>query len=265
MTPSKLLKVEHNILPKIELVQLEFDSKLLPKVEIEPKKVNDAKHIEFANRLKKLMDADGSPIKSVNQLKDAINVTYEMARRYTLGIAKPREEKLKELADIFSVDISYLDHGSTLDNNVVPIISKLIPVLSWVQAGSMTSVEAINPLEIAEWLPPLSVDDPDGCFYLKVVGISNYPTYMEGDCILVNPKFQVCDLISGDLIVIRNNTDATFKKLVIESDERKYLQALNPNFHPNIIEFEEGMELVGLVIDAVRPLGGSRPKRVRRS
>ncbi|UUN99185.1 S24 family peptidase [Acinetobacter bereziniae] len=264
MTPSKLLKVEHNILPKIELVQLEFDSKLLPMVEIEPKKVNDAKHIEFANRLKKLMDAEGSPIKSVNQLKDAINVTYEMARRYTLGIAKPREEKLKELADIFSVDIGYLDHGSTLDNNVVPITSKLIPVLSWVQAGSMTSVESINPLEISEWLPPLSTDDPDGCFYLKVVGISNYPTYMEGDFILVNPAFQVCDLISGDLIVIRNNTDATFKKLVIESDDRKYLQALNPNFQPNIIEFEEGMELVGLVIDAFRPLGGSRPKRVRK-
>ena len=38
-----------------------------------------------------------------------------------------------------------------------------------------------------------------------------------------------------------------------------------PDFQPNIIEFEEGMELVGLVIDAFRPLGGSRPKRVRKS
>ena len=129
----------------------------------------------------------------------------------------------------------------------------------------MTSVESINPSEITEWLPPLSSDDPDGCFYLKVVGISNYPTYQDGDYILVNPSFQVCDLLSEDLIVVRNNTDATFKKLIIESDERKYLQALNQNFQPNIIEFEEGMELVGLVIDAFRPLGGSRPKRVRKS
>ena len=88
---------------------------------------------------------------------------------------------------------------------------------------------------------------------------------MDGDYILVNPSYQVCDLLSEDLIVVRSSTDATFKKLVIESDERKYLQALNPNFQPNIIEFEEGMELVGLVIDAFRPLGGSRPKRVRKS
>ncbi len=153
----------------------------------------------------------------------------------------------------------------SLDNNVAPVTSKLLPVLSWVQAGSMTSVESINPSEIAEWLPPLSSDDPDGCFYLKVVGISNYPTYMDGDYILINPSYQVCDLLSEDLIVVRHNTDATFKKLVIESDDRKYLQALNPNFQPNIIEFQDGMELVGLVIDAFRPLGGSRPKRVRRS
>lgn len=153
----------------------------------------------------------------------------------------------------------------SLDNNIVPVASRLLPVLSWVQAGSMTSVEAINPLEITEWLPALSSDDPNGCFYLRVVGISNFPTYMDGDYILINPKFQVSDLLSEDLIVVRNNTDATFKKLIIESDDRKYLQALNPNFQPNIIEFEEGMELVGLVIDAFRPLGGSRPKRVRKS
>ncbi len=172
-----------------------------------------------------------------------------------------------ELANALGVTAEELKKGiaGNLDNNIVPVTSKLLPVLSWVQAGEMTSVEEIDPSEIKEWLPPLSSDDPDGCFYLKVVGVSNFPTYQDGDYILVNPSFQVCDLLSEDLIVVRNNTDATFKKLIIESDERKYLQALNPNFQPNIIEFEEGMELVGLVIDAFRPLGGSRPKRVRRS
>ena len=172
-----------------------------------------------------------------------------------------------ELANALGVTAEELKKGviGELDNNVAPITAKLLPVLSWVQAGEMTSVETINPTEINEWLPPLSADDPDGCFYLRVVGVSNSPSYIEGDCILVNPKFQVCDLLSGDLIVVRNNTDATFKKLVIESNDRKYLQALNPNFHPNIIEFEEGTELVGLVIDAFRPLGGSRVNRTRRS
>lgn len=172
-----------------------------------------------------------------------------------------------ELANALGVTAEELKKGVTgdLDNNVVPVTQRLIPVLSWVQAGTMTSVEAINPNDVMKWLPPLSADDPDGCFYLRVVGVSNAPIYVDGDYILVNPSYQVCDLISEDLVVVRSNSDATFKKLVIESDERKYLQALNPNFQPNIIEFEEGMELVGLVIDAFRPLGGSRPKRVRKS
>jgi SOS-response transcriptional repressor LexA len=181
----------------------------------------------------------------------------------------PKAASLEAMANEFGVTTEYIltgKGGATGSlSNVAPVTSKLLPVLSWVQAGTMTSVESINPSEINEWLPPLSTDDPCDCFYLRVVGISNYPAYMEGDYILVNPHFSVSDLLSEDLIVVRNNTDATFKKLVIESDERKYLQALNPNFQPNIIEFEEGMELVGIVVDAFRPLGGSRPKRVRRS
>lgn len=95
-----------------------------------------------------------------------------------------------ELANALGVTAEELKKGiaPNFDNNVVSITSnKLIPVLSWVQAGIMTSVEALNPSEITEWLPPLSSDDPDGCFYLKVVGISNFPTYQDGDYILVNP------------------------------------------------------------------------------
>ncbi|WP_327858615.1 LexA family transcriptional regulator [Acinetobacter guillouiae] len=190
-------------------------------------------------------------------------------KKWVDGVSIPTAENLKVIAKFLGVTDDWLLFGGKIeqkfDNNVTPVNSKLIPVLSWVQAGAMTSVEDINPSEIMQWLPPLSSDDPDGCFYLKVVGISNSPKYEEGDYILVNPAFQVCDLLSEDLIVVRNNTDATFKKLVIESDDRKYLQALNPNFHPNIIEFEDGMELVGLVIDAFRPLGGSRQKRMRKS
>lgn len=216
--------------------------------------------IRALRRDKKLTQGDLAKIVGVS----APNVTGWEKDAYA-----PKADPLSKMASYFGVSTSYITNGDEsgpkLDNNIAPISSKLLPVLSWVQAGTMTSVEAIDPQKISEWLPPLSVDDPDGCFYLRVVGVSNYPTYADGDYILVNPSYQVCDLISEDLVVVRSNSDATFKKLVIESDERKYLQALNPNFQPNIIEFEEGMELVGLVIDAFRPLGGSRPKRVRKS
>ena len=223
----------------------------------------------FAERLHEAMDAQGySKRGRARVLSKEFGVSDKGAGKWLNGEAIPETSKIPVLAQFLKTNAEWLLSGSSsaeFDNNVVPVTQRLIPVLSWVQAGSMTSVEAINPNDVMKWLPPLSADDPDGCFYLKVVGISNFPQYEEGDYILVNPAFQVCDLLSEDLIVVRHNSDATFKKLVIESDERKYLQALNPNFQPNIIEFEEGMELVGLVIDAFRPLGGSRSKRVRRS
>lgn len=229
----------------------------------------DEVKLAFAQRLHEAMDAQGySKRGRARVLSKEFGVSDKGAGKWLNGEAIPETSKIPVLAQFLKTNAEWLLSGSSsneLDNNIAPVTSKLLPVLSWVQAGSMTSVESIDPSEIADWLPPLSSDDPTDCFYLRVVGISNFPTYVEGDYILVNPNFSVSDLLSEDLIVVRHNTDATFKKLVIESDDRKYLQALNPNFQPNIIEFQDGMELVGIVIDAFRPLGGSRPKRVRKS
>ncbi|MDR8315253.1 peptidase S24, partial [Acinetobacter baumannii] len=55
MTPKNLLKVERNILPKIELGQLKIDSKILPTVEKKPILMEDAKYKDFADRLNALM------------------------------------------------------------------------------------------------------------------------------------------------------------------------------------------------------------------
>ena len=57
---------------------------------------------------------------------------------------------------------------------------------------------------------------------------------------------------SGDMIVVRKFEDATFKKLVIETDGARYLQALNPEFKPNIIPLDEECNFVGQVVDCVR-------------
>lgn len=124
MAPNTLLKVD-NTLHKIELVQLNFDSRLLPKVENEPKRMQQPKYQDFANRLNELMKTQGSSVSTITQLKDTIGVTYEMARRYTLGTAKPREEKMKALADTLNVSISYLDHGIINDGHTSSLVNSL--------------------------------------------------------------------------------------------------------------------------------------------
>lgn len=75
---------------------------LLPMVE----KTN--KHQDFANRLTQEMR---NQRRSVKDLSLACEVTYEMARRYTLGTAKPRGEKLQKIADWLGVQPAWLDYG----------------------------------------------------------------------------------------------------------------------------------------------------------
>ncbi len=117
----KLLKVEHNILPKIELAQALKVDILLPTVEnsalVMSNDNSTAKYADFAERLNKLMRQTDSPIKTVRDLQAVAGVTYEMARRYTLGAAKPRDERLEKIAQGFDVSTSYLDHGDEISQS----------------------------------------------------------------------------------------------------------------------------------------------------
>lgn len=142
--------------------------------------------------------------------------------------------------------------------------ARMLPVLSWVQAGNLTSAGPIEVTDIKEWYPALSDDDCDKCFYLEVKGISNYPDYQEGDFIQIDPNIYPDELVSGDIIVIHNYEGETFKKLIIENNGRRYLQALNIDWKPNIIEFDEDTRLIGIVVDGFRPIGGSKRKRARK-
>ena len=159
-----------------------------------------------------------------------------------------------EIANALGVTAEELKRGAfdevTL-TNTVPISPRMAPVLSWVQAGVFTNVESVDMSQVEQWLP-LPDGDCEKCFYLKVQGLSNYPDFHEGDYILVDPLVQFNDMRSGDLIVVRKFEDATFKKLVIETDGAKYLQALNPEFKPNIIPLDEDCIFVGEVVDCVR-------------
>jgi SOS-response transcriptional repressor LexA len=180
----------------------------------------------------------------------------------------PKAASLEAMANEFGVTTEYIltGKGEATKNatNVTPISPKMAPVLSWVQAGVFTNVEAVDMSQVEEWLPlPEECED---CFYLKVQGLSNSPMFIEGDYILVDPHVQYSDIQSGDLIVVRKHDGATFKKLVIEPDGSRYLQALNPEFKPNIIPLDEECIFVGEVIDSMRYIyKAKRKSKLRKS
>lgn len=170
----------------------------------------------------------------------------------------PKAASLEAIANKFGVTTEYILTGKgdpeamqKEQSNVIPVAPRMAPVLSWVQAGTMTNVEAVDMSQVGEWLP-IPEGECEKCFYLKVQGLSNFPDFQEGDYILVDPTLQFSDMNSGDIVVVRKFDDATFKKLVIETDGTKYLQALNPEFKPNIIALDEDCRFVGEVVDCIR-------------
>lgn len=150
--------------------------------------------------------------------------------------------------------------GRTLDNNVdikekVSLEGRSIPVISWVQAGAWTGIDSVpDGTEFEEWLPPNKECGENG-YALVVNGLSMSPKFEPEDRIYINPDIPSFDLKTNDLVVVSCNgdTEATFKKLIIEGD-RKYLEALNPLWPQRIIELTNECRLVGKVVGLFRKI-----------
>ena len=166
----------------------------------------------------------------------------------------------REIEDAFGKPHGWLDipqEGTqTHEKNVsdpIPLIGKLVPVISWVQAGAWTTVDSVPAgTQFEEWLPPNPKCGKNG-YGLEVVGESMLPDFRPGDKIYVNPDFQITDLKTGDLVIVscQGDSEATFKKLIVESGNM-YLQPLNPDWPEKTIALEDGCKLVGKVVGLYR-------------
>ncbi|MCG9515140.1 helix-turn-helix domain-containing protein [Acinetobacter pittii] len=193
------------------------------------------------------------------QIADAIGVSKTSVIYWEKDENLPKHDSLMALAQILAVTSDYLLSGKgsdSLDKNVsapFPIAGRLVPVISWVQAGTWTNADSV-PMgtEFKEWLPPNPKCGKNG-YGLIVVGESMSPDFRPSDKIYVNPDFQISDLKTGDLVIVAcdGETEATFKKLIVESNGM-YLEPLNPKWHEKIIPLREGCKLIGKVVGLYR-------------
>ncbi|MCG9008036.1 S24 family peptidase [Laribacter hongkongensis] len=134
-----------------------------------------------------------------------------------------------------------------LDNNVSlgPDIRGLVPIVSWVQAGSWCCPDEIKTLsDVEEWLP-CPVSHGPRTFVLKVQGQSMYPDYHEGEMIFVDPDRDYHH--NSDVVIVDSDGAATFKRLQITNDGT-YLIALNKNWPEQIIKIPDNSYICGTVI-----------------
>lgn len=175
------------------------------------------------------------------------------------GGSVPSGERLVKLSNELKVDAAWILTGQggmndRFDNNVdLNHVATVIyaPVISWVQAGDFTDMGSISNLAECEKLP-LVPGAGKRSFYLEVKGLSNAPYFEEGEKICIDPDYQLEDIQTGEMIVVKCNDTATFKALISESNGY-FLKPLNPNWTEQVIPLNEDCMLVGKYVGSFKP------------
>lgn len=166
----------------------------------------------------------------------------------------PKHEHLTLLAPNLDTTIDFIMYGkSESSDNVIDFrpVTRMLPVLTYIQCGSMSNVRSIATHEIEMWLPA-PPDASKNSFYLICQGISNAPDFIEGDYICIDPDYPLESIQTGEMVVVFHDDQATFKALVREFN-KIYLKALNPNFQPNIIPLQENAIYRGKYVGKFTP------------
>ncbi len=175
------------------------------------------------------------------QLAKAAGVSTSAIGNLESGLReKPRE--LIALAKALRASANWLETAEgewTFDSNVEagPEVRGLVPVISWIRAGSWD--EASNPLlpgDAERWLG-CPLPHSKGTYALRVKGDSmtapypNTRSYPEGCLIFVDPEKR--SPMNGDRIVaiLDGESEVTFK-IYKNEDGRQWLQPINPSHEP---------------------------------
>ena len=157
-----------------------------------------------------------------------------------------------KLASCLGVDPDWLSHGDEYFIEGVkpaPPVHRMVPLISWVQAGDWN--EASDPYSVGdaeEWLP-CHIKCGKNTFAVRVSGVSMEPEFKDGEVIIVDPS---AEPRHNSFVVVRidHENAATFKQLVVEGDT-KYLRPLNRDFPTQFIEIDGNARISGVVVGKI--------------
>lgn len=218
------------------MTMFEVSCNLLPMVE------DKSKYTDFANRLNALLTDKEITVRDLSNLS---GVTYEMARRYTLGTAKPRDEKMLKIAERLGVSPAFLDYG--IGDSGYAALAKPVVTLRQLEVYASAGNGFINP-EFPALISAIEIPEDriyelfgrsslDGVKLINVDGDSMMPTLSPRDLLFIDTKV---DHFNGDGIYVFNFEDSTFVKRLQKVKGRK-LSVLsdNPKYPPFEIEHHE--------------------------
>jgi len=241
-------------------MNLHFSNSILPlkgvivnplmEFDIKYKVVNNNGMIK--ERLKQAREAAGL---TQTELANAASTSQTSIYKIESGITiRPRG--IERIAKILKVSPEWLQFGAGEESNVTnaPPIRKMIPVISWIQAGEFCENNVVELHEVEEWLP-CPANASDRAFGLRVKGDSMTSpnggdrSYPEGIVIYVDPEVEVR---SGKRVIAKSivSHEATFKTY-IEDNGVKYLIPINPQFPT--VPITKDVHICGVIIGSYWP------------
>lgn len=208
--------------------------------------VEESKYKDFAERLNKSLQELSLGVKELSEFS---GVSYEMARRYTLGTAKPRDEKMLRIAERLAVSPAYLDYGVPVQggDDAAKGTVRIQQLDVHASAGSgyinqpfptiISSIE-IPEERIFELFGRRSLE---GIELINVDGDSMMPTLCPKDLLFIDRRVEH---FNGDGVYIFNFEDSTFvKRLQKVKGRRLAVLSDNDRYPPFFIEEHEMNEL----------------------
>lgn len=189
-----------------------------------------------------------------------LGVSNATVSEWESGKTRPRGENLYRLAKLLDVTAEWILTGKEPRHSTVSNVTDApeprgeIPLISWVQAGTLSEAIDIYAVGDAEqWLPCPTNHGPR-TFALRVCGdsMTSYHgtrSYPDGVIIYVDPDKSVTN---GCRVVAKriDTNEVTFKQFVDDAG-RKYLKPLNPQYP--IIEIDGNFTIIGVVIASYAP------------
>ena len=182
-----------------------------------------------------------------------IGVQKAAIQKYEKGTVRNiKRDSLIKLAQCLDTTPEYLLGWDETPSNIEPINDAeyvMIPVIGRVAAG----ISCFAENNIVDYEPVLKNDVRDGEQYsfLRIVGDSMYPVFMDGDLVLVRCQSSVD---SGSYAVVTiDGEDGVIKKVVYGKDFIE-LQSINPMYPPRRFEKEDVLRIrvFGLVKEIKR-------------
>lgn len=200
------------------------------------------------------------------EVADRLGIDRTTYTKYETGKSEPSFDTMQKISEILQVPVTELleewYEGCTIQTLAKPSITDEPNVVEYRPTGSVPvlgRIPAGPPLEAVEEVEgyePVTVTDPENCFYLRVEGDSMVGAGIQtGDLVLIRLQ-PTAD--NGQIVACKINGDEATLKRFRQQGDTVILMPENPKYDPLVVpasDFATGhAKIIGVAIEIKRKL-----------